>query len=315
VERLILMTLVTLAASTTGAWPVIGQELPGQPPVFSGGVELVRVTAIVRDRRGRFVPDLSAADFEILDAGAPTPIVAFESGATPLSVAILFDISGSMEAHLQPAREAAMHLLTRLDPVADESAVFTFDTALDEVLPFAGGRRTLPERLSALTPFGATSLHDAIARAAEQLANRPGRRPAVVVFTDGRDNASRLTAAEVSGIASAIDVPVYIVGIVPPIDNPFADGGSITASESALDGELADLAAWTGGRLVVASTPAARHRAALQIVEELRQQYLIAFESSGQPGWHPLEVRVRGRALVVRARSGYFSGRESPHVQ
>jgi hypothetical protein len=86
----------------------------------------------------------------------------------------------------------------------------------------------------------------------------------------------------------------------------------ITTTASPLAGGLADLAAWTGGHTFVASIPAARSAAARQIVAELRQRYLIAFESSGRPGWHPLVVRALGKDLVVRARSGYHAGQSRP---
>jgi len=131
------------------------------------------------------------------------------------------------------------------------------------------------------------------------------------VLTDGADTASRMTPSEVSAIASEIDVPVYIVGIVPSIDNPSQET-AVDPARSALGGTLADLAAWTGGHTFVASTPAQRSMAARQIVDELRHQYLIAFESSGRPGWHPLVVRARNKDLIVRARSGYVAGQSSP---
>jgi hypothetical protein len=134
----------------------------------------------------------------------------------------------------------------------------------------------------------------------------------VIVFTDGRDNASRLTPSEVSGIASAIDVPVYIFGLVSSIDDP-SDANSATMPEkSPLAGPLTNLATWTGGQVFVASAPAQRSIAARQIIDELRHQYLIAFESSGRPGWHPLVVRARSRDLFVRARSGYVAGQSRP---
>jgi Ca-activated chloride channel family protein len=191
--------------------------------------------------------------------------------------------------------------------------VFTFDTRLDEVTPFTAGLQRLPDKLSTLTPFGATSLHDAIAKTAERAATRDGLRRAVIVLTDGHDNASRLSPGEVSGIASSIDVPVYIVGIVPSIDNPSADISATTFERSALTGPLSDLAFWTGGRAFVASTIGERSQTARQIVDELRHQYLIAFESSGRPGWHPLEVRAKQKDLTVRARSGYFAGQSRPN--
>ena len=282
-------------------------------PTFSSSIDLVRVSAIVRDHKGRFVQDLSAGDFEILDQGQPRPIADFRRDLAGVSVGLLFDVSGSMEATLRDAREAATHLLSWLDP-DDEAAVFTFDTRLDEIAPFTRGLKTLPDSMSAMTPFGATSLHDAIARMAERVGTREGRRRAVVVYTDGRDNASRMTPGQVSGIASSIDVPVYVFKAVPSIDNPSTEY-SAREGRSSLSGSdtLSDLAAWTGGHIFVASTPAARCAAARQIVDELRHQYLITFESSGSSGWHPLEVRASSKDLTVRARGGYIAGQSRPN--
>jgi Ca-activated chloride channel family protein len=294
--------------------PSAQQPTERQPPVstFKTGIDLVQVNAIVRDRKGRFVQNLSARDFEILDGGEARPISDFRHDLAGVSVALLFDVSGSMEARLASAREAGTHVLSWLDDDRDEAGVFTFDTRLDEVAPFTSRLRVLPERLDTMVPFGATSLYDAIARTSEQLATREGRRRAVVVFTDGRDNASRLTPGEVSGIASSIDVPVYIFGVVSSIDDPSSANSATTAEQSPLAGPLADLAAWTGGQVFVASSPAQRSIAARQIIDELRHQYLIAFESSGKPGWHPLVVRARSRDLFVRARSGYVAGQSRP---
>jgi Ca-activated chloride channel family protein len=219
-----------------------------------------------------------------------------------------------MEGQAESARDAARHLLSWLDGATDESAVFAFDTHFEELTPFSAGMRELPTHLATMQPFGATSLHDAIAHTARQLDGREGRRRAVVVFTDGNDNSSRLTPSEVSGIASAIDVPVYVVGVVSAIDDPNADIGA-TGGRSAFEGPLFNLAVWTGGNVFVASSPGERSRVAQRIVEELRYQYLIAFESSGTPGWHPLVVRVRDENHVIRARGGYIAGQSSPVLQ
>jgi VWFA-related protein len=166
--------------------------------------------------------------------------------------------------------------------------------------------------MTKLVPFGATSLLDAVALTAERVGAREGRRRAVIVFTDGNDNASRMKPSQVSAIASAIDVPVYIFGIVSAIDNPVSETAT-SPQRSPLARSLSDLAAWTGGDVVVASGPSQRSVAARQIIDELRHQYLIAFESSGKPGWHPLVVRARGKDLVVRARSGYIAGQSRPN--
>ena len=127
------------------------------------------------------------------------------------------------------------------------------------------------------------------------------------MLTDGIDTKSRLTAPEVSAIASNIDVPVYIVAVMSAVDDPRnADYGT-----GAMSSGLSDLARWTGGDLFIAIAPAHASIAARQIVGEMRHQYMLAFEASPRPGWRPLEVRARGRDSTVRARSGYTAGGES----
>jgi VWFA-related protein len=295
-------------------WGAAAAAQDPQPPVatFKSSVDLVRVTAVVRDHKGRFVQDLNARDFEVLDGGRSRPITEFRHDRSGVSVAILFDVSGSMENQLGRAREAANHVLSWLDPTLDEAAIFTFDTRLDAVTPFTAGLKALPPSMASVVPFGATSLHDAIAETARRVESREGKRRAVIVLTDGNDNASHLTPAQVSAIASEIDVPVYLFGIVPSIDNPTSEMATNSVSSSALGGALADLASWTGGHAFVASTPAQRSAAAHQIIEELRHQYLIAFEASGRPGWHALVVRAKQKDLTVRARSGYIAGQSRP---
>jgi VWFA-related protein len=161
------------------------------------------------------------------------------------------------------------------------------------------------------SPYGQTSLYDAVAETARLVAaegpgnGRVPQRSAVVVLTDGVDTRSRLTSDQVSTIASSIDIPVYIVAVVSMIDDPRQAIG--TPPE--MTGALPDLARWTGGEMFVASAPAHASLAARQIVDELRHQYVLAFEaSSRREGWRPLEVRARDAALTVRARAGYTSG-------
>jgi Ca-activated chloride channel family protein len=302
--------LLALAAGGSG---VKAQDPQSPNAVFRSSVDLVRVTAVVRDHKGRFVQDLTARDFEVFDGGAARPITEFRRDLSGVSVAVLFDVSGSMEGQLVSAREAAAHVLSWLD-ARDEAAIYTFDTRLDEVAPFTSGLKNVPQAMGSVVPFGATSLHDAIAETAKRVGAREGKRRAVVVLTDGNDTSSRLSPPQVSAIASAIDVPVYLFGIVPSIDNPSSEMSTNSAAQAALAGPLADLAAWTGGHTFVASTPSQRSLAARQIIDELRHQYLIAFESSGHAGWHPLVVRARQKDLIVRARSGYMAGQSNPSI-
>ena len=119
---------------------------------------------------------------------------------------------------------------------------------------------------------------------------------------------SELTPAEVSGLASSIDVPVYIVVTVPPID---ADKRMPHPEEPLpRQADLRDLAQWTGGDLHVATSAEEAGLKAHYLVRELRQQYLLAVEASDRFEWRRLDVRVRDRKYTVRSRNGYF-GRET----
>lgn len=293
---------------------------PSQPqdgqaaPKFRSSVELVSVAAVVRDRQGRFVSDLSKKDFEIVESGETRPILDFRAQLdAPVKVAVLLDISGSMRLgqRTADARRAASLIFSALDP-DDEAAVYTFDTGLDVVQGFTTSRPALDTALDAVQqPYGQTSLYDAIehtARAAKAASTGPHglpERSAVVVITDGIDTRSRMTPSDVSIAASGIDVPVYIVAVMAAVDDPRAAQHARTA---AVASDLQELARGTGGELFIASAPAHASVAARQLLGELRHQYVLAFEASSQNGWRPLEVRTRQASLVVRARTGYSGG-------
>ena len=303
---LLLALVAAMPVNTLGQ----GQPAAPKPPTFKSGIDIVTVTATVRDRKGRLVRGLESRDFEVLDKGEPRRITDFGDDPSPVSVAILFDISGSMRVadRMQAGRFAAHHVLSWLEPGRDEAALFTFDSRLHEVAPFTVDTRALQGALGEVDPFGATSLHDAIAGAARRVATRTGRRRAVVVITDGVDTASGLTPGQVSGIASAIDVPVYIMATVLPIDHVGREGALKKALPEAEDGTVENLAVWTGGGFFFVSTPSDTSNAARQVLEELRSQYVIAFEPAPTTGWRPLEIRTRNKDHVVRARGGYLAG-------
>ena len=205
------------------------------------------------------------------------------------------------------AREQGYFLLSGLRNGEDEAAIFAFDSRLHVIQPFTTELDRLRGTVTEFSRWGMTSIHDAIASASKTMDTRATRRRALVVLTDGIDTGSKLTPAEVSGIASSIDLPVYIVAVVQTIDDPRRGG-----SNQALAGELADLARWTGGQLFVATSTSEASAVARQIVDELRQQYLIAFEPGATPGWHAVDVRVRRKGHTVQARGGYVAGAARP---
>jgi Ca-activated chloride channel family protein len=299
-------------------WPAPVGPLPvsAQPrdarPTFRSVVDVVSVAVVVRDRAGRPVRGLSAADFTVLDGGIERRIVDFAPGVPgAVSLALLVDESGSMRVGSSQtlARAVASELVEALEASGrglDEVAVYAFDSTVRERVPFTTDLARARAGLAAWEPFGATSLYDAIAAVAGELAPRGRANRALVVVTDGVDNRSRLRLEEASGLASAIDVPVYVVEVGT------SAGAAATGSDARaprLHATLEDLARWTGGeRHLVTSRPGEARRVVARIVSDVRLQYLLAFESAPFPGWRPLEIRARRPGLVVRARGAYLAG-------
>jgi VWFA-related protein len=299
--------LVGLLAAALVTAPVVAQ----QPlPTFRSSVNLVSVNAVVKDRRGRVVRNLTRDDFQILENGAARPIVDFGfSDQGPVSFGVLVDQSGSMKLsnNLDAAREVIRHLLAWFDPGKDEVALFAFDQRLREVQPFTSNASAIVDALPKLSAYGTTALYDAIGDTASRLEARPSPRRAVIVVTDGLDTVSTKTVEDVSGMASAIDVPVYVVVVMTPGNNPLLGGSPLQTDGEPITTRLANLAYWTGGDMLIASTPAETSQIARRLVVDLRHQYQLAFESSTRAGWHQVDVRTRNRDLQVRARSGYFA--------
>ena len=315
------LTVTTASASAAQQTAAPSQTPQDQTaaPRFRSSVDVVSVAAVVRDRKGRFVTDLSRKDFEVVEAGQRRDILDFRAEVNgPVKVAVLLDVSGSMRMaeRTTDARRAADHIFLNLNS-QDEAAVFSFDTMLSEVQTFTTDRSKLQAAVGEVDkPYGQTSLYDAIAATARMVASasKSGalglpQRSAVVVITDGVDTRSRMKPGEVTVVASGIDVPVYILAVVSSVDDP---RGNDDERRTVVSSDLQDLARGTGGELFISSAPAHASIAARQIISELRHQYVLAFEASTRAGFRPLEVRTpRKDSLTVRARSGYSGGEPS----
>jgi VWFA-related protein len=270
----VLASIVT-AMFTLTAPSVSAQVQPPEQavPRFRSSIDVVSVAAVVRDRKGRFVTDLSKKDFQIVEAGQARDIIDFRAEVNgPVKMAVLMDVSGSMRMakRTEDARRAAEHIFANL-ATADEAAVFSFDTMLAEVQTFTSSREKLLASLTDIDPpFGQTSLYDAIASTARMVADasKSGptplpQRSAVIVITDGVDTRSRMTPEDVSLIASGIDVPVYIFAVVASVDDPRENEDERRAAAAS---NLQELARNTGGELLFSSTPAQASIAAGQII-------------------------------------------------
>ena len=281
----------------------------GQEPLtFKASVELVPIHASVRDGRGRPLRGLQQADFEEFDGGTRQRIVTFEADErAPISVAFLVDVSGSMNVadNLSLARATVSSILGSLQSGRDEAALYTFDSALHERQVMTRDLSAVGSAFPVIEPFGNTSLYDAIAATARRVDEQTTARRAIVVITDGIDTSSHLTAAEVSGLASSIDLPVYVVAAIATADRANLMGDR-TVPADGYAADLRNLADWTGGTLLVASSQLEAARQAAILVTELRHQYILGIDAAAATGWRALSVRVRTKSAIVKARSGYF---------
>jgi Ca-activated chloride channel family protein len=278
--------------------------LKGQEPqaTFRSSIAVVPISAVVRDSSNRIVSGLERHHFEVLEQGRRRPIIDFSANSDgPVSLALLFDTSGSMAlaSNLAMGREAVAQLLNGMDPARDEAALFTFQRRLQEVVPFTSEFAAVHRAAGEVKPWGLTSIYDAVAETAKLVTQRSTRRRAVVVISDGADTSSELRPHQVAAFASAIDVPVFVVAVGSRPNRRVA--AAADAEQTAGLRELADL---TGGDVVSVSTSnsaAGMHA----LLATMRHQYALAIEASRAAGWYPLQVRTTKKGLIVRARHAY----------
>jgi VWFA-related protein len=296
---------VAIASAAPSSPGIAAQEREQPQAVFRSSVNLVSMAAIVRDSRGKVVPSLKREDFEIIDGGQRRPLldVRTEQGA-PASVALLIDGSGSMKVGFSAdaSLRVSSAILDSLDEARDDAALFSFDTRLLTIRGFTHDLKAVGGALREVESWGSTSLYDAIAGTAATIATRTANRRAVVVLTDGADTTSAYSPGRVSEIASAVDVPVYIV--IWDRRSP----ASVTAEEAERVSALATLADMTGGQLFVAGDQVSMNKAIATLLEELRHQYVLAFEAAPNGGWRSVQVRTRKKGLQVRTRAWYLAG-------
>jgi Ca-activated chloride channel homolog len=293
------------------ALAAIPASAPGQVLSFSARSDLVVFSATAVDGKGRPVTDLRREEFRIYEEGRVQPIAHYHGGrGLPARILLLVDASGSMseERKVANARWAAGQILDALGP-EDQVAVAGFDSRYWGVVAFTRDREAVRKGLASVTPFGSTALHDALDKAARDIASHGEGRRAIVVLTDGIDTSSQKTADEVIARSRALDVPIYSVSVVSPLDDPASPSflGKKEAGEAAAATEtLARYAALSGGSAFRVSNPAALRVAADRIAGELKHQYRLGWDApTGPSRFRRVVVQSTRKGVTVRTRSGY----------
>jgi Ca-activated chloride channel family protein len=263
--------------------------------------ELVLLNVTVTDSAGNYVRKLRASDFKVFEDGKevdPKLIVGFALQESPYASVVLIDSSGSMEQRMILARSGAIRFLDGLRD-EDVAAVYRFDSKVERVQKFSGGRDLAPLAYG-IRAKGMTTLNDAIVEAAHALASRTEQRKAIVVLSDGADTFSK--ASTTKAIESALEVGASIY----TVDMSSIEMGGSTRRQSA--GSLKEFAEKTGGRFITTPGGPELRDAFKGIAEELGQQYTLAYRpvNRARDGkWRTLEVKVSKPEVQVRTRKGY----------
>lgn len=280
-----------------------------QIPTFSEsvGAEYVLLPVLVFDKKGRFVEGLDRKDFQVRVQGVSVNIDTFDRDEhAPVSFAFLLDTSGSMQiaGKLETAKNAIRHIIRNRKP-GDDFALFAFsEEDVRLVADFSSDPNRLLRELWNLSASGQTALFDAVAATPlRMVAGKNGKR-AILVFTDGVDNASHLTAAEMAEILQQVSIPVYAVGMKNASFDRLTEE---QRRELALD-NLKLLASASGGQMYLARGEEDLRPIAAQISAEVRKQYLLGFSPTGRGELQYRAVVVsvaKPGSWVVRTRRGY----------
>src|SRR5689334_12308055 len=269
--------------------------------VIRTSTDNVVLNVTVTDKSGQYVKGLKPSDFKVFEDGVevkPEMIASFSLQESPYAAVVLLDSSGSMEERFTLARSAAIRFLDGLRD-EDVAAVYRFDSKVERVQEFSGGRDLAPIAY-AIHAKGMTTLNDAIVEAARTLAERPEHRKAIVILSDGMDTFSKASSEKAVESALAVGASIYAV------DMSALEVGGGARNEGAPT--LKGFAEKTGGRFISTAGGPALRDAFAGIANELGQQYTIAYRplNTARDGkWRKLEVKLSREDLTVRTRKGY----------
>ncbi|MDT4897348.1 MAG: Ca-activated chloride channel [Acidobacteriota bacterium] len=288
-----------LAISLLFASSVLAQQSPDDDDVLRVNTDLVVVNVTVTDSGGKYTRGLHRADFKLLEDGLEQKISTFGAEETPFAAAVLLDFSGSMEKRVSLARAAAIRFLDGLRE-EDVAAVYRFDSEIEQLQDYSPSRDLAPLAFG-MHAKGMTVLNDAILRAAEDLSRRPEKRRAIVVLSDGYDTKSSASMDKALAVAFNAGVTIYTVDMSAP------ETSSAQARAQAA-GILRNFANKSGGRYISTPGGQALREAFNSILEELGNQYTLAYRPSNltrDGKWREIQVKLARAELTPRTRKGY----------
>ena len=287
--------------------------------IFRTNAQMVLVPVTVTDRDGKTIEGLRAENFNILDDQKPQQIASFATEDAPCSVGVVLDVSGSMRNILGSARDIVGAFFGTANP-EDEFFLLTVSSQPETLSAFTTDVTALEKSLDFSKPGGMTALIDTVYLGLSRMRQAHRPRRALLIISDGMDNHSRYSEAELLRVALEADTQIYTI----ILDNPTGGGvGGAAPFRPSMVAKPIDQARQrqqpnlldkvsekTGGIHFHVGNAAQAKEAIVKAGEALRNEYLIGYQppDSGTTGkWHRVRVKANVPHLNVYARNGYFS--------
>jgi Ca-activated chloride channel homolog len=268
-------------------------------------VDLVLVPVTITDPMNRLVTGLEKENFEVFDGTERQALKYFSSEDEPISLGVIFDISGSMANKIEKSREAVVEFFRTANP-QDEFFMIDFSEKPDLLSDFTSSVEDIQAKIVTLQPKGRTALMDAIYLGLHQMKRAHNQKKALLIISDGGDNHSRYTENEIKSMVKEADVQIYGIGIF--------DSAPATPEERSGPITLSDITDVTGGRTFTIDNPNELADVATKIGIELRNQYVLGYRPSkpGRDGkWRKIKVKLNPPKglppLHVYAKTGYYA--------
>lgn len=285
------------------------ENTPPQDATFRSSTNLVVIPVSVTDAANRFVLGLQKEDFTLVEDGVEQSIAHFSGEDAPLSVGLVFDESGSMDLKLRTSRDAAAQFLKTMN-TGDEAFLVEFNDMVKLSVPFTTRAQEIETALRNGQPGGLTAMLDAISFSLREMKKAKNPRKAIVIVSDGGDNSSHYTSAQIESLVREADVEIYAMGV---FDTIFS-GLGLSAAEVSGPKLLSEIATQTGGRAFAATLSSDLPAVAARIAIELRNQYVLAYYPKDQARdgkYHKVEVKLTQPAgispLKAHWRLGYYA--------
>src|SRR5664279_727370 len=297
-----------IAAEAKAAGVSVDPSLKTHTKPIRKDVDLVLVPVTVTDPMNRLVTGLEKDNFFLTDSGQPQEIKHFSSEDAPVSLGVIFDVSGSMSNKIDKSRDVVVEFFKTANP-QDEFFLVAFSEKPEVLADFTTSIEDIQSKLVYASPKGRTALLDAIYLGMNRMRKAKQQKKALLIISDGGDNHSRYTESEIKSMVKEADVQIYGIGLY---DRDFK-----TAEEREGPQLLSEISEVTGGRTFTIGNPNELADVATKIGIELRNQYVLGYRptSPGRDGkWRKIKVKLNPPKglppLHVYAKTGYYAPTE-----